>query len=57
MYQKKNNSDDYTLIDGLIWGKCIKISVYKKALDLARDIIYNEKINWCEDRIINFFLL
>lgn len=57
MYQKQKNSDNYTLIDGLIWGKCIKSSVYKKALDLVGDIIYNKKIIWSEDRIINFFLL
>ena len=57
MYQKENNSDNYTLIDGLIWGKCIKSNIYKKAIDLLSDIIYNEKIIWCEDRLVNFFLL
>ena len=40
-----------------IWGKLIKRKIYKKALDLVGDIIYSEKIVWCEDRIVNFFLL
>ena len=57
MYRKENNTDNYTLIDALLWGKCIKKDIYKKALDLVGDIIYNEKIVWCEDRIVNFALL
>ena len=54
MYQRQNNTDNYTLIDGLIWGKCINSDVYRKALDLIGDMIYGEKIIWSEDRIINF---
>ena len=57
MYKKEKNSENYTFIDGLIWGKLIKRKIYKKALDLVGDIIYSEKIVWCEDRIVNFFLL
>lgn len=54
MYQKQNETDNYTLIDGLIWGKCINTNIYRKALDLIGEIIYEEKIIWCEDRIVNF---
>ena len=50
------NTNDYILIDGLIWGKCIKTVTYKKALDLVGNIIYDEKIIWTEDRIRNFAL-
>ena len=57
MYKKINNSEYYELIDGLIWGKCILTNIYRKALDLLGDIIYNEKNNWSEDRIVNFALL
>ena len=56
MYQKLKNTSDYILIDGLIWGKCIRNYTYKKALDLVGNIIYDEKIIWTEDRIINFAL-
>ena len=57
MYKKINNSEYYELIDGLIWGKFILTNIYRKALDLLGDIIYNEKNNWSEDRIVNFALL
>ena len=57
MYQKINNSENYELIDGLIGGKGILANIYKKAVDLLGDIIYNEKNNWSEDRIVNFALL
>lgn len=63
LYQMQNNnsdnldnSDNFTLIDGLIWGKCINSDIYRKALDLIGDIIYAEKVVWCEDRIVNFAL-
>ena len=56
IYQKQNNTDNYKLIDGLIWGKCINSLIYKKSLNLLGDIIYKEKVYWTEDRIVNFAL-
>ena len=56
IYQKQNDTDDYKLIDGLIWGKCINSLIYKKSLNLLGDIIYKEKVYWTEDRIVNFAL-
>ena len=44
------------LIDGFIWGKCIKTEIYKRALELIGEEIYTQNICWCEDRIINFAL-
>ena len=56
MYQKQNNSDDYILIDGLIWGKFINSMIYKKSVNLLGDIIFNEKVCWTADKIVNFAL-
>ena len=55
MYKKIENKK-YLLIDALIWGKCIKTKVYKKALDFLGEEIYKQNICWSEDRIVNFAL-
>ena len=52
IYAKKFGQ--YKLIDALIWGKCIKTEIYKKALQLLGEEIYTSNICWSEDRIVNF---
>jgi len=55
IYQKEN--DQITkLIDGYIWGKCIKTKIFRKVLEYLGDWIYKEKVNYGDDRIINFVL-
>ena len=53
---KKIGNKKYLLIDALIWGKCIKTIIYKKALDFLGEEIYKQNICWSEDRIVNFAL-
>jgi len=53
---KKNNSQIIRLIDGYIWGKCIKKKIYIKALDKLGENIYSQNLNFGEDRIVNFVL-
>ena len=54
IYSKKNNN--YKLIDAYIWGKCIKTSIYKKALELIGKKIYMTNVCWSEDRVVNYAL-
>ena len=51
---KKQNNNEYKLIDALLWGKCIKSSIYKKALETIGKEIYSRYVYFCEDRIVNF---
>ena len=53
---KKNNTQIIRLIDGYIWGKCIKKTTYKNALDKLGKDIYTQYLNFGEDRIVNFVL-
>ena len=53
---KKNKTKITKLIDGYIWGKCIKRYIYIKALNHLGEKIYNQYINFGEDRIVNFVL-
>ena len=55
IYQKENNQI-IKLIDGFLWGKCINIQIYRKSLKLLGDWIYKEKVNYGDDRIVNFVL-
>lgn len=55
LYQK-NNTKIIRLIDGYIWGKCIKKDIYLKTLNTLGEKIYNQYINFGEDRIVNFIL-
>ena len=56
MYKNKNESNIYEMIDELIWGKCIKNNIYKKAIDMLNFVIYTEKVFFYESQIINFGL-
>ena len=53
---KKINTNNYKIIDAYLWGKCIKSTIYVKALNMIGEEIYNENVCWCEDRIVNFYL-
>lgn len=55
IYQKENNTI-VRLIDGFICAKFIKSNIYKKSIQYLRDLIFTEKINYGEDRIVNFVL-
>ena len=46
----------YRLIDGFLWGKCIKSNIFKMSLKIVGSYIYRQKINYGDDRIINFIL-
>lgn len=53
---KRNKNGRLKLIDGYIWGKCIKSIIYKKTLKVMGDKIYTQNICFGEDRIVNFIL-
>ena len=53
---KKNGVNDFRLIDGVLWGKCIKTNIFKMALKIVGNNVYRQKINYGDDRIINFIL-
>ena len=55
IYRKIKNKID-KLIDGYLWGKCIKSEIYKKSLDTLGENIYKQKIYYGDDRIVNFVL-
>ena len=55
IYKKINNTVD-KLIDGYLWGKCIKSEIYRKSLDTLGENIYKQKIYYGDDRIVNFVL-
>ena len=44
------------LTDGYLWGKCIRTDIYKKALDTLGKNIYEQKVFYGDDRIVNFIL-
>ena len=53
---RKNDTRIVQLIDGYLWGKCIKTDIFKKALDILGKDIYTQKIFYGDDRIVNFIL-
>lgn len=53
---KKVGENELKLIDGVLWGKCIKSSIFKMTLKIVNHKIYRQKINYGDDRIINFIL-
>ena len=44
------------LIDGYLWGKCIRTIIYRKALDTLGKDVYEQKLFYGDDRIVNFIL-
>ncbi len=55
IYIKKNNKI-IRLIDGYLWGKCIKKEVYIKSLYILGENVYKQHVNYGDDRIVNFIL-
>lgn len=46
----------YKLIDGFLTGKCIKTNILKNTMKVIGESIYNLKMNYGDDRLINFLL-
>ena len=55
IYEQKNNKI-IRLIDGYICAKFIKTKIFQKTIKFLGDWIYSEKVNYGDDRIINFIL-
>ena len=53
---RKIGEDNFKLIDGFLWGKCIKSKVIRDAVKVIGPDIYKMKLNYGEDRLINFVL-
>ena len=53
---KKLRKNKYKLIDGLLCGKLIKGTIFKMTLNIVGSNLYKRKINYGDDRIINFIL-
>ena len=55
MFFKQNGN--YKQIDGYLCGKLIKTTIYINALKMIGKQIYNLKLNYGDDRLVNFILL
>lgn len=55
MFYKKNGN--YKQIDGYLCGKLIKTTIYINSLKIIGKQVYNLKLNYGDDRMINFILL
>jgi glycosyltransferase involved in cell wall biosynthesis len=55
IYKKKKNKI-IKLIDGYLWGKCIRSEILRKALYTIGKNIYQQKMFYGDDRLINFIL-
>ena len=55
IYEQENNTI-IRLIDGYICAKFIKTKILQKSIKFLGDWIYSEKVNYGDDRIINFIL-
>ena len=44
-------------LDGYLWGKLIKTAIYTNSLKIISKHIYNLKLNYGDDRLVNFILL
>ena len=53
---KKLEDGRYKLIDGYLWGKSIKTQVLKKTLKIIGPNIYEKRLNYGDDRLINLVL-
>ena len=56
-YMFLKNDEKYKQIDGFLCGKLIKTSLYINSLKIIGNHIYNLKLYYGDDRIINFILL
>ena len=56
IYREKKDRTGYDIIDEIIFGKCIKSSLYKNAINLLNFFIFTEKLFFYESQVINFGL-
>ena len=56
IYREKKDRTGYDIIDEIIFGKCIKSSLYKSAINLLNFFIFTEKLFFYESQVINFGL-
>ena len=47
----------YKQIDGYLWGKLIKTTTYANSLKIISKHVYYLKLNYGDDRLVNFILL
>ena len=55
IYRKKGKNK-YKLIDGYLCGKCVNSITFKLTLNIIGSDIYEQKMNYGDDRLINFIL-
>jgi glycosyltransferase involved in cell wall biosynthesis len=53
---EQNNNTVIKLIDGFLCAKFMRTEIFQKTLKFLGDWIYSEKVNYGDDRIINFAL-
>ena len=53
---KRLDENKFKLIDGFLWGKTIKTKVLKDTLKQIGAKIYTKRLNYGDDRLINFVL-
>lgn len=53
---KRLDENRFKLIDGFLWGKSIKTKVLKDSLKQIGAKIYTKRLNYGDDRLINFVL-
>ena len=56
-YMFYKNKGRYKVIDGYLWGKLIKTTIYTNSLKIISKHIYYIKLNYGDDRLVNFILL
>jgi hypothetical protein len=47
----------YVVHNNMIWDKCIKTSIYKKAVNLMKFDRFSKFVSWAEDTSINFIIM
>ena len=47
----------YVVHNNMIWDKCIRTSIYKKAINLMGFNRYSKYVSWAEDTSINFIIM
>ena len=56
-YMFNKDKGRYNQIDGYLWGKLIKTTIYTNSLKIVSKHIYYQKLYYGDDRLINFILL
>ena len=56
-YMFSKDKGRYKQIDGYLWGKLIKTTTYANSLKIISKHVYYLKLNYGDDRLVNFILL